>query len=176
LGRELSIASCQSGVGLHLRRTVSGYPSPSGVKLPLRREVSLCFSAERSSVAPCRSVSDYTSDAGCHITSSLLAWRLAFVRYQTISIGDDDYIVMISTDCRCRRLPHATPPFPGEDKASLCFVFRLGMMSVPPSVSSGPCPRRSHNKYKISAQLEMVMYSYRGALHGSPPSPQSQSG
>jgi len=156
-------------------RSVSSYTPTSDVLSHLRRSL-YC--------SPCRATTGCASGVWCHITpqpsdillppvwplSSLVEGRLAFVRYQSIPTGNDDYIVMMSPFSRCCRLPHATPPFLGEDKASLWFVSRLRMVSAPPLVSSRPCPRRSHEKYKISAQLEMSMYSCRGALHGSPPS------
>ena len=127
------------------------------VGLCLRRWISYYFSAGDLLIPPVRPL------------SSLVEGRLAFVRYRPVSTDNDAFIVMMSPFSRCWRLPHATPPFLGEDKASLWFVSRLRMVSVPPLVSSRPCPRRSHEKYKISAQLEMSMYSCRGALHGSPP-------
>src|SRR5678815_2337143 len=67
--------------------------------------------------------------------SLLLAqWGLAFVRHGSISTDDDDIITMMMSSRRCRRLPHATPPFPEEDKASHWFASRLRMMSFPPLV------------------------------------------
>src|ERR1043165_6488987 len=68
----------------------------------------------------------------------VIKWSLAFVRHPSTSIGNDNIISLMMCFRRCRRPPHATPPFPGEDKASLWFASRLRMMSIPLLTPSRP--------------------------------------
>ena len=121
--RLINVSSCHFAA-CHFNRS-SAEPLHRRWHAPPRRLPRLSFACCRSGVL-------------LHLVRAvsllLTQWGLAFVRHGSTSTDDDDIITMMMSSRRCRRLPHATPPFPEEDKASHWFASRLRMMSFPPSV------------------------------------------